>query len=204
VVRASSTAQDEVAVVVVRLGGVPVAPVVEPSAGPPIAVTVHARPAPRGLAASARSALGGPTAYEVTVSVRNQSADTLSGITLAGSAGRSRDDDAVSFTIPSPGSLAPGQRWEHETRVTLPAPVLGRFVWQVAASGAGPAIHAVTSVRRVPMGFVLLMAVLIVDVAAIVGRRITRRERRAPRATLTRPRLRSRVGARPGEPWPIT
>lgn len=205
VVRASSTAQDEVAVAVLRIGGVPVAPVIEPSTGPPIAVSVHARPAPRGFLAVARSALGGPTAYEVTVSVRNQSTEVLSGLSLAGSAGRSRDDDAVSFDIPSPGALAPGASWEHEARVTLPAPALGRFVWQVTASGAGPAVHAATSVRRVPIAFVVLMAILVVDVAAMVGRRISRRERRGLRTlstTLSQPRLGGRT--RPRELWPIT
>lgn len=47
--------------------------------------------------AAVRAALGGPTGYLVAVTVRNISAETLFNVALAGYAGRSRADDAVSF-----------------------------------------------------------------------------------------------------------
>ena len=181
VIRASSAGQEEVVFAPIELAGVTVGPVVSPVVESPITVSVAVRAAPRGFVGAVRAALGGPTDHMVAVTVRNISAEALSSISLTGSAGRSRSDDAVSFDIPPPGGLAPGQTWEHEVRVTLPAPVLNRSSWRVIASGAGEAATTEVVARRVPMGFVILAAVFVVDVVAMMWHFTARRARRRPR-----------------------
>lgn len=182
VIRASSTSQDEVAVAPIDLVGVPVGPVVDPYLGPLVSVSLDARAAHSGFLAAVRSALGGPTTYDVTVSVRNLSAEALSKLGLSGSAGRSGTSEVVSFDVPSPETLGPGQAWTHQTRVTLPAPVFGRFVWRVTASGAGPAVHADSSTRHMPIALVLLATILVADLLFMLWRRVVwrRRAHRSP------------------------
>jgi len=178
VVRASSTTQREVATVPIDLAGVPVGPVVAPAVGDLVAVSVDVRAADRGFVAAARSTLAGPADYRVTVTVGNLSPETLSDVSLYGSAGRSRIDDAVSFDIPPPGAIAPGQTWAHEVDVTLPAPVLRRFTWRVIASGAGPLVEAEHTMRRLPLGLAVAAALFVADVVAIACRTTLRRRDR--------------------------
>jgi len=173
-VRVSTKTFDQLAVAPIELIGHPVGPIVGSSALTPLEVSVSARRAPHGLIANVRSALGGPTAYDVTVSVRNRSTERLEHIVLAGAAGRSRDDDSTALELPVPGPLDPGQTWEQVVRSELPAPVLGGFVWEVTASGAGPSVTASDTTRSWPLGFVLLVLVFLGTVGAIVWRRIAR------------------------------
>ncbi len=116
------------------------------------------------------------------MAVRNLTTETLPNISLVGSVGRSRTDVAASFEIPPSGPLAPGQTWEHEVRVTLPAPVLDRFLWRVIASGAGGPVEAESSTNALPIGFVVLVSVLAADLAAIAWRTPARRRRRRARS----------------------
>lgn len=175
VIRASGASQDEVAVAPIDLVGVPVGPVVDPHPGPLVSVSLETRAAHDGLLAAIRSALGGPTSYEVAVSVRNLSGEALSNLDLSGSAGRGRGNEAVSFGIPTPNALSPGQTWKREVRVTLPAPVFGRFVWSVTASGAGAPVRADSSTRHTPVALVLLVMILVADIVFMIWRRIARR-----------------------------
>jgi len=171
VVRAANATHDQVAAAPIVLTDVPTGPLVDPAlAGPPLVVSVTARAVPAGLLGAIRSALGGPTPYDVAVVVRNRGSVTLPRVSLAGSAGRSRSE-GDSFTIPAPGPLVPGQAKRRVIRTILPAPVLGGFVWEVTASGAGPSVHAEDTAQVVPGGLLALTSVLAVDVAAIVWRR---------------------------------
>jgi hypothetical protein len=183
VIRASSTRQDAVAVAPIELHGVPVGPLVGTAADPPVRVSLGARRATGGLIGSLRSALGGPTTYEVTVLVHNRSAETLTAVAVAGAATRG-GDDVGALTLPAPGPLEPGATWEQVVRSTLPAPVVGTFGWEVTASGAGPAAHAELARGIRPVWLLVLGLVLVLDVGAIawrwIGRR--RRKRRARRA----------------------
>lgn len=170
VIRAADATQDQVATAPLLLVGVPVGLVIEPARGPLVDVSVSARKVSTGVIDVMRSKLGGPTSYEVTVKVRNQTMYPLSSIALTGAAGRSRSS-GESFAIPSLGRLEPGQTRERVLRATLPAPVVGRFVWQVTASGAGPTVYAEVTSETVPVGLLALTAILLVDFAMMMWRR---------------------------------
>ena len=176
VIVASTTNYNEVAVTPIELIGHPVGPVVGALSLEPLVVTVESRRAPQGIVANIRAALGGPTAYEVTVSVRNRSTATLENIAVDGSARRGAGDVA-SLVIPSPGPLEPGQTWTEMVRTQVPAPAVGRFVFAVTASGAGPAVSAESATSHLPIGLLILVIVLLVDVVAMVWRRKARRHR---------------------------
>lgn len=174
-IRASTRTFDQLAVAPIELIGHPVGPIVGSSTLAPLDLSVSARRAPHGLVANLRSALGGPTGYDVTVSVRNTSTERLENVLLAGTAGRNNDDDVARLEIPAPGPLDPGQTWEKVIRSELPAPVLGGFVWGVTASGAGPPVRAEQSSSSFPLGLAFLAVVFVVDVGAICWRRFARR-----------------------------
>jgi hypothetical protein len=174
-IRAATTNFDEVAVAPIELIGHPVGPVVGASTEEPLLVEVSARRAPHGLVANLRALLGGPTAYDVSVSVRNRSTETLDHVVLAGSAGRGHDDEVAQLELPSLGPLAPGQTWAGEVRATVPAPVVGEFVWQVTASGAGSSVRGEMPTRALPVGLGVLLVVLIGDIGVMLWRRVARR-----------------------------
>lgn len=170
VIRAWSNATDESAVAPIVITGQPVAPVVDPNAGKaPLDVTIEAEAAPAGFFSALRSALGGPTEYVVTVKVHNPSTDSFQKVTVAGSAGRSSTRDVASFDL-QPTPLASGQTWEATTHATLPAPVLGSYVWHATASGGGPAATAASTTHRTPVLLLFLVSVLLVDLGMIVYR----------------------------------
>lgn len=177
VIKASSVSQNEVAFAPVDLIGAPVAPVVDAGRQSPITVTVDTHRAPTGFASALRSALGGRTDYDVTIAVRNRSAETISSVVLTGTAARGRTDIVQSFDIPAPGDLAPGQTRERRVRTSLPAPAVGRFVWSVAASGSGPPVHQEVATRQLPLGLLFMASILVGDLIAIAARRIRRRRR---------------------------
>ena len=182
VVMASTTSYGEVAVAPIELIGHPVGPVVGSSTLEAVAVTVDVKRAPRGVLASLRAAVGGPTTYDVTVSVRNRSTATLEKIVLEGSAGRSRDGDLRALDLPPPPALAPGETWTHVARTEVPAPAVGTFAFTVTASGSGPAVSTVQTTRTLPLGLLLVVGMLVVDVGAIAWRRRRRRLRRGAHA----------------------
>lgn len=177
IVRVSSNTNDEFAVAPLVVLGHPVAPVVAPSNQPLVDVTVEAEKVPKGFLATIRSALGGPTRYEVTVSVRNRTTETLSNVQLAGSARHRLDDFVATLELAPPGPIGPGQTYTTRVEAEVPAPAMGRFSWTVSASGAGSTVAQTQHVNATPLALFVLLAVLLVDIAAIVGRRIRTRRR---------------------------
>ena len=178
VVRAASQGQEELVLLPVELIGIPVGPVVGPDIRDPISVSVEARAADRGALGALRAALGGPVLYRVKVSLRNASSEPVSDVSLEGAAGRGGSDTAVSFDLPSPGTIAPGQTWEHELEVITPSLMLAGAAWRVTASGAGAPAVATTVTSRVPIGLFLLGALLAVDIAVMAWRMTVGRQRR--------------------------
>lgn len=174
VIRASSTTHDAVALVPIELVGAPVGPLVGSPASSPVSVSLGARRASAGLVSSLRSALGGPTGYEITVLVQNRSAETIEGITVTGAARRG-SKDVETLEVATSGPLEPGETWEHVARSTLPAPAVGTFRWEITASGGGPAAHAEVATDISPTWLFLLALVLVVDLVAIAWRRMKRR-----------------------------
>ncbi len=181
VLRVASRTQDEVAVAPIDLIGHPVGEVVRSDTSRLIDVSIEARRAPEGVVEQLRSALGGPTRYEVEVTVRNRSGLPLDGLVVTAAARRGATDVGAEVDLPEVGLLAPGASWSHASSATVPAPVLGDVVWEARASGAGPVVAASSSSRPVPYLLVVLVALLVGDLVAIASRRAARRKgRRAP------------------------
>jgi len=177
-VRASTASNDEFAVAPITVLGHPVGPVVDTERGPLGEVDVDVGPAGSGLLAAVRSALGGPTPYELTVRVRNITTEPLSNVALTGSARHRFDDNAATLRFDAPGTIEPGQTWEQRVEAEVGAPVLGRCRWQVAAAGAGSAVVVEQAVSHVPVALLVALVLLLVDVVVITVRIVVRRRRR--------------------------
>lgn len=176
VIRATATSLQETAVASIDLVGHPVAAIAEPADGRLLSVSMEVRRDPEGLVENFRAWLGGPTAYAVEVLVRNTSATAIDGVVLSGSAGRGKP--AYSFPVPDPGSIAPGGELRVRARALRPAPALGKYRWEVIASGAGLPARATGTTRNLPPLLVLLAAGLAADALAFAWRRARSRHMR--------------------------
>jgi hypothetical protein len=174
----------ESAIVPIDIVGVPVGPIVDPPNGKLVEVKVTATRADVGFLGGLRSSIGGPTAYDVTVDVRNLTTQELTGIEVFGAVGRNVTENLSTFDL-NPGPIDAGRTWTTSLRVTIPAPVWGDYVWQAKASGAGPSVTATQNTRVVPWLLVLLIALVVGDLLMIALR--WRRRRRGRRALEDRP-----------------
>ena len=173
VLRISSRDTGEIAVVPIVITGHPVGPVIEgPTIEGLVEVTLEAREAPKGLIDAVRSALGGPAPYEVTVSVRNRSVETLRAAQLSGTAKRSETDTLAVLEFADPGPIAPGQTWQQTVTVVVPSPSFGAVQWQVAVTGAGPTVKADTGTRHRPLLLIVLVMTAVVLIATVLMRRM--------------------------------
>jgi hypothetical protein len=179
VLRASDSTQTAVAYTPIVLIGVPTGPLVSPSDYSPLDVAVTVKRAHGTIGDALKSSLGGATSYDVSLTLRNKSADTLTGVRPYGFGGRSRSDQARAFEFPPVGDLGPGQSWTHVVRVPTPAPDVGRFYWEVSVSGAGPTVHSESVTRATPLLLVAIVVLIVVDLAVMLVRRITRRGRKS-------------------------
>jgi hypothetical protein len=174
-VLAYSPTTEEFAVAPINLVGHPTGPVVEPGEGALLEVEVHAERADAGLLDRARSALGGPTTYEVTVSVRNVSTGPLADIDLQGSAVHRFDDDAAILDLDPVPALEPGQTFEQTVEAEVHPPVGGDYEWTVVATGAASTVTSSTPTSNTPVLLYVVVAVLVADLVAIVWRMRRRR-----------------------------
>jgi hypothetical protein len=182
VIQVTNTTQTETAFAPVDIPGFPSAPVAGNGSQSPLAVTVHADEDPGGPLGWIKSSLGGPTTYAFTVVVDNRSAQELRGVQLTARAGRRANDQARVIKIVPPPVLAPGASWTHIQKVTLAAPVIGRFIWHVEASGIGPAAQGEATSRHRPLLLMLLILVLVADVTAMAVHRVQRAARKGAEA----------------------
>jgi hypothetical protein len=182
VIRVSNSTQDVVAFAPITIVDMPSGPVVGNVFEPPLTLDLRVRRAPEGLLSRIRSSLGGPTAYELTVVVRNKTAEDLRGVRLIARAGRHATDQARIVNLEAPDVLSASQSWTHVQRVTLAAPVVGRFVWTVSASGVGGAVRAEAVSNHTPFLLLLIILIIAADVAVILGRRLRRRRASGPAA----------------------
>jgi chloramphenicol 3-O-phosphotransferase len=114
-------------------------------------------------------------------------------MTIDGTGGRDGASVSTSFTART-GRIEPGQQWRTVVPATIPSPAIGTYVWQVTASGFGPAVLAETHYRTVPW-LLLALTVLLTGVVVMVVVRFAQRRasrRRAARA--------DRAGRRVAEP----
>ena len=176
-IRVSSRLNDEVAVVPFTLLGHPINPVVAPPNPdtPLVAVSVDATATPRGVVGWARSNLGGSVPYEVTVTVRNLTTETLHHVTLFGSVGHSAEDEIATLDLDNPGELAPGQTWTQVVAAEVPAPSLSSIHWQVVASRAGPWVVATATTEHRPVLLLILAMALVVSFSLVAIRYRMRR-----------------------------
>jgi len=176
VIRVSSRDTGELAVAPIVITGHPVSPVVDPTGlGNPIDVSISAKPKPHGLVETLRAGLGGPTRYDVTVTVRNHSTVPLTKIKVYGSAGRQSDNNLAELDLDDPGALAPGQTWTQTVSAVVPAPSFGSVDWSVTASGAGPTVTSTSSTRHRPVLLIVIVMLLAVDIAFLLIRLVVRR-----------------------------
>lgn len=191
-VRAVANGSRDFAVAPVTIIGHPVGPVVSPDGEPLVEVAVEPRRAVDGPIAMLRSALGGPTRYEVTVSVRNVSTERLDGVVVRGEGVQQLTDDVANLDEVRPGPIEPGATWSTTEVVEVAAPVLGRAHWSVTATGAGPAVEAEETVRHVPWALLVVVPILVLD-AAVMSWRVTggrwRRRRRLDEELADRERV---------------
>lgn len=180
IVRVVGGDTSEVAVAPIVITGHPVGPLVDPPVvGPLVKVGVSARTADMPGLDGIRSALGGDTAFEVTVAVRNVSDIPLASVKLSGTGGRDNNDIIVSLPLDDPGLIGVGQTWRQTVTVTVPAPSFGELEWRVTASGAGPVIDANVTTQHRPWLVVVLTLVAVGCVMALVLRTVVRaRDRR--------------------------
>lgn len=174
IVRATASSGDDFAVAPIAISGHPTGDLVGAPDGPLVDVEVEATEAPGGLLSSLRSALGGPTRYEATVSVRNNSTETLTKLDLRGSVGHWSDDDAVQLGLDAPGALEPGQTWTHEVVAEVSPPAVGRYEFEVIASGAGSTVTATSTLSHHPLLLYVFGAVLVLDLAVMIWRWIAK------------------------------
>lgn len=177
VIRAAGTDTNELAIAPIEIIGHPVGPLTEAFSGATLEVGVDAQAAPDGFLATVRSLLGGETDYDVTVTVRNIATETFDNVDVFGSVGRSATEDQAIFEL-LPEPIPPGQTWTGEATVAIPAPLIGDYLWQVTASGAGPPARAEEPMRAIPWLLLLLVVVLIGDVVFMVARWLRRRAQR--------------------------
>ncbi|MCU1366476.1 MAG: hypothetical protein JWN39_2115 [Ilumatobacteraceae bacterium] len=176
VIRVSSRDTGEIAVAPLVIIGHPISPTVDPTGlGNPIDVAINATPKPRGLVETARSGLGGPTRYDVTVTVHNHSAVPLTKIKVYGSAGRQSDNNLAQLDLDDPGALAAGQTWHQTVSVVVPAPSFGTLDWTVTASGVGPTVTSTSTTKHRPMLLIVIVMLLAADIAFLLVRMLIRR-----------------------------
>jgi hypothetical protein len=176
-IRVASQSYDQVAVAPITLQGHPIAPLV---GGPSpddrlIAVSIDARSRSSGALAWIRSSLGGSVEYQVTVTVKNLTTDTLRHVGLSASVGRKASDSGMPIEFDRPAEIGPGQTWQQVVPFTLSAPSIGTMKWRVVVSGAGPTVTAVNSIRHRPTLLLVLITILVITIATMISRRRMRR-----------------------------
>ena len=191
-IRVSSPTNDQAAVAPIVLTGHPTGPLV-PAAEPalPLVVSIRADRSSGGLLDSIRASLGGPTAYDVTVTIRNTATHVIDGIGVAATAGRRQGPVLATVDVEPPASIAAGATWEDTVRVELPAPVWGNVRWVADVSGGGPTVEATDDTSSLPVLLVIATGVLLL-VALALGIRLVVRVRNRRR------RQRPELGAAEG------
>lgn len=175
VLKVTNAPSNDVAFAPIVIKAFPTAPIMDNESSEPLVLDVRVQRAGQNLFAWLRSFVGGPTPYDLRVTVRNRTSSPVDGVKVRARAGRSRTDQSRRVSLPVPSSLAGGQTWEHSSRVTLSAPVIGRFYWSVTAVGDGAFAHTSRRTRDQPIGLFVLGAALVGDLGWIITRKLRRR-----------------------------
>ncbi len=184
-VRASSPTNDEAAVAPITLTGHPVAePVQGAEPDLPLVVAIRADRAAVRLLDTIRGSLGGPTGYDVTITIRNTATEAIDGISVAAAAGRKQDHLLAVVDVVPPASIAAGATWEDTVRVELPAPVWGDVRWSADVTGRGNTVEAFDDTSSLPTLLISAVGVLLFVAVALSVRLVLRirNRRRGERA----------------------
>jgi hypothetical protein len=178
-IRVSSPTNDEAAVAPITITGHPSA---EPIAGSqtdlPLVVSMRASPVTDGFVDSVRSSLGGPTTFDVTITIRNTATELVDGISVSASAGRRPGHVLAVIDVPPPPAIAAGATWEQTVRVDLPAPVWGDVRWAADISGGDNTVEATDHTSSLPVLLIVAIGVLLFVVVALSWRLVLRVRRR--------------------------
>ncbi len=173
VVLATGVTGAEAASTPIAIGDVGQAPLAASGSVPALAVTARLRDGSRSVTSRLRALLGGRETRSVEVTVRNTRSESLDRVAFGGAVGKGTD--LTPFWVPTVAPLAGGEERSYTIPTTLAAPAWGRYTWEVAAFGAGPAQQRRLSERIVPWGLVVLVAALTVDLTAFGVVRVRRR-----------------------------
>ncbi|MEI7546576.1 MAG: hypothetical protein WCK21_00755 [Actinomycetota bacterium] len=176
VIRVTSDGNDEIASAPITITGHPVGALVDPpSFGDLIAVSIHATEAPGSFWGYFRSDLGGRTAYDVTVSVKNLTTTTMRNLRVSAAVGHGDSDYLGDITFGVPGSLPSGQTWQQTVRTVAKAPAYGSLKWRAAVSGAGPTMTAYYDMEHRPVLLMITCLAAILGVFILIIRALVRR-----------------------------
>lgn len=176
VLRVASPDGDEVAVAQVTITGHPSAPVVggEFALEEPLAVGISATRASDGFVSDLFASLGGATTYDVTVTVRNRTADVVSGLSMTTWAAKG-DRVVRSFDVEIPEELGASETVERVVAVELPAPHFGTVDWRVeVGAGNAPTVTDQDASSNLPWLLYLLLIVLVANLLVLVVRLVIR------------------------------
>lgn len=168
----------EFAIAALDLVDHPRGPTVDPELGPLVEVDLNVERVATGVSGTIKSSLGAAITYAVEVDVRNVTTETLGDVVVRGSVTGRWNDDAAPVEFDVPGPLGPGQTWAQTIEVELPSPTLGTYVWQVAASGAGPTVDAEAKTTETPILLFVLVGLLLLDILLLVVRAFIRMRKR--------------------------
>jgi len=180
IVQVSSERFDEVAVAGFTLLGHPTGALVDTGRQVnPLQVSVAARRVERGFWGALRTSLGGPTSYDVVVTVKNASTSTVRAPHLGLAVGRDAEDEIQTIDVPALGDLAPQESKRQVVRTQLPSPVYGAVVWRATTTAYGLTTTATASTQNRPLLLVVFAALFSACVLALVLRVFLRMVRRA-------------------------
>ncbi|MCE9621115.1 MAG: hypothetical protein K8R99_02085 [Actinomycetia bacterium] len=176
IVRVTSDGSDEIAAAPITITGHPVGPVVDPPTfGDLVAVKIQAEEAQKSLWGHIRPELGGPTPYDVTVSVKNLTTTTMYNLRVSAAVGHDENDYLSDIAFDVPEALPPGQTWTQTVRAVVKAPVFGTLLWRAAVSGAGPTVYVQDRVEHRPLLLMIGSLAAIVGLFTVIIRALVRR-----------------------------
>jgi hypothetical protein len=184
VIRASDNNNDQVAVVPIRVIGHPLGPVEgAPDLEDSITMSVDVADPERTALEMARAGLGGPIAYELTVTIKNRTTVALRNVILNGSVGAPDADNPDNVEIANPDVLQPGETYVATATHEVPAMQWGELQWTVTALGTGNAVAASDTTSRQPTMLVFAVAfacfaLFLIPLRHVVARHKRRREQR--------------------------
>jgi hypothetical protein len=179
IIRVANQTNDEIATAPITIAGHALVPVVDPPLpDDAVSVSIKVHQSASGVIDGVRAAMGGDARYALLVSVTNKTTVPLRNVALFGSVGRGDVDELATLDIPAPGQILPGQTWKQQVFTRVPSPTFGRFHFRVSATGAGPTVSTVATLKHSTPLLFALITVLTLEGFYLTYRLLTRRRAR--------------------------